>query len=71
MPEYDWGGKWLIGHHGNSLLGLGGVRRVVAWKAVQAEPVHARRLPDGMIEVRFRGRPSTRALRPGDLCLPV
>jgi hypothetical protein len=56
MPEYDWGGKWLIGHHGNSLLGLGGVRRIAAWQAVQAEPVHARRLPDGMIEVRFRGR---------------
>ncbi len=57
MPEYDWGGKWLIGHHRNSLLGLGGVRRIAAWKAVQAEPVHPRRLPDGMIEVRFRGRP--------------
>jgi hypothetical protein len=57
MPEYDWGSKWLIWRHGNALLRLGGARRFAAWKAVQAEPVHARRLPDGMIEVWFRGRP--------------
>ena len=54
--EFDWGVKWLIGHRGNALLRLGGARRIAAWKAVQAEPVHARRLPDGIIEVRFRGR---------------
>ena len=35
---------------------LAGIRRIASWKAVQAEPVHARRLPDGIIEVRFRGR---------------
>jgi hypothetical protein len=57
MLERDLGGKWLIGQHGDSLLRLCGVRRIAAWKAVQAEPVHPRRLPDGMIEVRFRGRP--------------
>jgi hypothetical protein len=38
------------------LVRLGGIHRIASWKAVQAEPVESRRLPDGLIEVRRRGR---------------
>ncbi len=38
------------------MVRLAGIRRIVSWKAVQAEPVEPRRLPDGLIEVHRRGR---------------
>jgi hypothetical protein len=57
MFDNDKGGKWLIRHHGGSLLRLAGLRGPISWKAVQAEPVQPRRLPDGLIEVRRRGKP--------------
>lgn len=55
--KYDASSKWLIQHHGEALLRLAGVRGLVSWKAVQAEPVQSRRLPDGLIEAHRRGRP--------------
>ncbi len=57
MQERDRGGKWLIGFHADALVRLAGIRRIASWKAVQAEPVEPRRLPDGLIEVHRRGRP--------------
>jgi hypothetical protein len=57
MHDYDKGSKWLIQHHGDAIIRLAGIRGIVSWKAVQAEPVHPRRLPDGMIEARREGRP--------------
>jgi hypothetical protein len=57
MQERDKGGKWLICFHADALVRLAGIRRIVSWKAVQAEPVEPRRLPDGLIEVHRRGRP--------------
>jgi hypothetical protein len=57
MQEREKGSKWLIGFHADSLVRLAGIRRIAAWKAVQAEPVEPRRLPDGLIEVYRRGRP--------------
>jgi predicted transposase YdaD len=57
MLECDPAGKWLIQQHGDALLRLSGARRVASWKAIQAEPVQPRRLPDGILEVHFRGRP--------------
>jgi hypothetical protein len=57
MLDYDANSKWMIRHHGDSILRLAGARGIRSWKAVQAEPVHPRRLPDGMIEVRRRGQP--------------
>jgi hypothetical protein len=57
MQERDKGSKWLIGFHADSVVRLAGIRRITAWKAVQAEPVEPRRLPDGLIEVYRRGRP--------------
>jgi hypothetical protein len=57
MQERDSAGKWLIGFHADALVRLAGIRRIASWTAVQAEPVEPRRLPDGLIEVRRRGRP--------------
>ena len=57
MQERDKGSKWLIGFHADALVRLAGIRRIASWKAVQAEPVEPRRLPDGLIEVYRRGRP--------------
>ncbi len=59
MLDLDKGGKWLIRHHGGALLWLAGLRGRISWKAIQAEPVQPRRLPDGLIEVRRRGEPGT------------
>jgi hypothetical protein len=57
MFDYDKGSKWLIQHHGDAILRLAGIRGIVSWKPLQAEPVHPRRLPDGLIEVRAAGSP--------------
>jgi len=54
--EFDKSSKWLIQKHGNGMLYLGGVRDVHSWRALQAELVQPRRLPDGLLEVFFRGR---------------
>jgi len=52
MHEYDKSSKWLIEHHGDSILRLAGVRDIVASVPLQAELVQSRRLPDGLIEIR-------------------
>jgi hypothetical protein len=57
MQDYDKGSKCLIRRHGDSILRLSGARDLISWRAVQAEPVQPRRLPDGMIEACLRGRP--------------
>ena len=54
--EFDKSSKWLIQKHGNGILYLGGVRDVRNWRALQAELVQPRRLPDGLLEVLFHGR---------------
>jgi hypothetical protein len=54
VHEYDKSSKWLIEHHGDSILRLAGVRGILSWRALQAELVQSRRLPDGMIEARLR-----------------
>jgi hypothetical protein len=55
MQEYDKSSKWLIQHHGDSILRLAGVDDIESWKPLQAELIQPRRLPDGLIEVRRRG----------------
>ena len=55
MHEYDKSSKWLIQHHGDSILRLAGVTDIESWKPLQAELIQPRRLPDGLIEVRRRG----------------
>ena len=54
--QYDRSTKWLLQHHGDSILRLAGVGPVQSWRAVQADIVHPRRLPDGLLEVTFAGR---------------
>jgi hypothetical protein len=55
MQEYDKSSKWLIQHHGDSILRLGGLDDIAEWRPLQAEVVQPRRLPDGLIEARRRG----------------
>lgn len=53
--DKDRSGKWLLTHHGDAILKLGGITGFSSWKAVQPETVAPRRLPDGLFEVRFPG----------------
>lgn len=55
MHEYDKSGKYLVQHHGDSILRLAGVRDIASWKPLQAELVQHRRLPDGLLEVQHHG----------------
>ncbi len=54
--RYDRSSKWLIEHHGQQILRLGGVQDVVSCCALQAEVVQPRQLPDGLLEVQLAGR---------------
>lgn len=51
MFEYDKCGKYMVQHHGNAIVWLGGVDEIAIWRALQAEPVQIRQLPDGLLEV--------------------
>lgn len=53
MGDYDRSSKWLIQHHGDSLLRLAGVGPVAAWRPLQAEVVQPGQLPDGLLEVQI------------------
>jgi hypothetical protein len=44
MHEYDKSSKWLIQHHGDSILRLAGVCDITEWRPLQAEIVQPRRL---------------------------
>ncbi len=55
MHEYDKSSKWLIQHHGDSLLRLAGIRHFLSWRPLQAELVQPRQLPDGLLEVHLAG----------------
>jgi predicted transposase YdaD len=55
--EKDKASKWMIQHHGDSILRLGGVHDIVSWRSLPAEVVHPGRLPDGLLEVRLTGQP--------------
>jgi hypothetical protein len=55
-PIYDKSSKWLLEHHGRAVTLLGGLRDVLSCKAVQAEVVQPRQIPDGLLEVHLRDR---------------
>jgi hypothetical protein len=55
--DKDRSSKWLLANHGDAILKLGGITGFTHWKAIQPETVAPRRLPDGLIEVRFPGDP--------------
>lgn len=50
--QYDRSSKWLIEHRGNSILRLGGAGPIRSWRALQADIVQPRRLPDGLVEAQ-------------------
>ncbi len=58
---YDRSSKWLIQHHGDSMLRLADVKNIRAWRPVQAELVQPRRLPDGLLAFRVVARASRRS----------
>src|SRR5204862_5878355 len=51
----DKSSKWLIQRYGKSILTLGGARGLRRCRALQAEVVQPRRLPDGLLEAFFEG----------------
>jgi len=53
--DYDRSSKWLIQHRGDAILRMAGVHGIRAWRALQAEVVQPRQLPDGLLEVFFEG----------------
>jgi hypothetical protein len=52
---YDRSSKWLIQHHGDSILRLANIKNIESWRPAQAEVVQPRQLPDGLLEVRLQG----------------
>jgi hypothetical protein len=54
---YDRSSKWLIEHHGDTILRLAGVRDLDSWRPLPPELVQPRKLPDGLIEARRRDHP--------------
>jgi hypothetical protein len=54
--DKDRSSKWLIEHHGDSILHLGGVQGFRAWRAAQTDLVQPRQVPDGLLEAFFPGR---------------
>ena len=55
MFEYDKSSKWLIQHHGGAILRIAGLQGIESWRALAADVVLPRKLPDGLIEVRREG----------------
>jgi hypothetical protein len=48
--------KWMIDHHGDAILRMGGVSGFSSWRASQTTLAHPRELPDGLLEVAFPGQ---------------
>ena len=53
---YDRGAKWLIGHQAGAMLTIGGARGFTSWRAIQAEVIAPKKLPDGLLEVFYPGQ---------------
>jgi hypothetical protein len=58
--DYDRSSKYLLERHGNAILRLAGVADIAAWRAVPAEVVQPRQLPDGLLEADLPGAPQPR-----------
>lgn len=54
--DKDRSSKWMIEHHGDSILRLAGVSGFREWRSAQADLVQPRQLPDGLLEVLFPER---------------
>ena len=53
QQTFDPSSKWLLEEQGASILYAAGARSVLSCKARKAEVVQPRKLPDGLLEVRF------------------
>jgi hypothetical protein len=53
--RYDKSSKWLIQHHGDSILRLAGIENIVSWRPLQSDLVQPQLLPDGLLEVFLEG----------------
>jgi hypothetical protein len=53
--RYDKGSKWLLQHHADAILRLAGVPGVRSCRALAAELVQSRQLPDGLVEAVIDG----------------
>jgi hypothetical protein len=58
MPQqpFDKSSKYLVQQQARGVLILGGAKGVRSCRAVQAELVQPRKLPDGLLEVQFEGQ---------------
>ncbi len=56
QPTFDPSSKWLLEEHGAAILYLADATAVRSCKAVKAEVVQPRKLPDGLLEVRLAER---------------
>ncbi len=54
--DKDNSAKWMIDHHGDALLRLGGITGFSSWRAAQTTLAHPKQLPDGLLEVTFPGQ---------------
>jgi hypothetical protein len=52
----DRGSKWLLEHHGDSVLRLAGITGFNRWRPAPTELVHPLESPDSVLEVFFPGR---------------
>jgi hypothetical protein len=49
---FDRSSKWLVQHHGDSMLRLAKIGNIESWRPAQAGVVVPWLLPDGLLEVR-------------------
>jgi hypothetical protein len=59
---FDPSSKWLIAEHPASILYVAGQRSVLSCRALKAEVVQPRKLPDGLLEARFAGSKQARLI---------
>ena len=52
----DRGSKWLLEHHGDSVLRLAGITGFERWRPAPTELVHPLESPDSVLEVFYPGR---------------
>jgi predicted transposase YdaD len=55
--DKDDSATWLITHHGDAILRLGGVHGFTSWRPSQTKLAHPRQQPDGLLEVTFPDQP--------------
>jgi predicted transposase YdaD len=54
--DKDRSTKWMLDHHGDSVLRLSGASGFLTWRSVRSELTHPRQMPDGLLEATFPGQ---------------